>query len=118
MMKIERLLAIVVLLLNLRTITANQLAERFEVSVQKVYRGRCLECISENERGLRSAFPLISHGFFIPGGRTKECHLSSSLFWPSMGRHLVVQSLSTKDSRQTANLSVQEKRNILPDARR
>ncbi len=37
-MKIERLLAIIVLLLNRRRITAKELAERFEVSVRTIYR--------------------------------------------------------------------------------
>jgi predicted DNA-binding transcriptional regulator YafY len=37
-LKIERLLAIVVLLLNRRRITARELAERFEVSVRTIYR--------------------------------------------------------------------------------
>ncbi|MFH0784817.1 MAG: YafY family protein [Pseudomonadota bacterium] len=37
-MKIERLLAIIVLLLNRRRVTAKELAERFEVSVRTIYR--------------------------------------------------------------------------------
>ncbi|WP_163338310.1 YafY family protein [Desulfopila sp. IMCC35008] len=37
-MKIERLLAIIVLLLNRRRITAKELAERFEVSIRTIYR--------------------------------------------------------------------------------
>ena len=37
-MKIERLLAIIVLLLNRRRLTARELAERFEVSVRTIYR--------------------------------------------------------------------------------
>ena len=37
-MKIERLLAITVLLLNRRRVTAKELAERFEVSVRTIYR--------------------------------------------------------------------------------
>lgn len=37
-MKIERLLAIIVLLLNRRRMTARELAERFEVSVRTIYR--------------------------------------------------------------------------------
>ncbi|MBU1566048.1 MAG: YafY family transcriptional regulator [Proteobacteria bacterium] len=37
-MKIERLLAIIVLLLNRRRVTARELAERFEVSVRTIYR--------------------------------------------------------------------------------
>lgn len=37
-MKIERLMAIIVLLLNRRRITARELAERFEVSIRTIYR--------------------------------------------------------------------------------
>lgn len=37
-MKIERLLAIIVLLLNRRRVTARELADRFEVSVRTIYR--------------------------------------------------------------------------------
>ncbi|MDK9706725.1 MAG: YafY family transcriptional regulator [Desulforhopalus sp.] len=37
-MKIERLIAIIVLLLNRRKITAGELAERFEVSIRTIYR--------------------------------------------------------------------------------
>ncbi len=37
-MKIERLLAIIVLLLNRRKITAKELSERFEVSIRTIYR--------------------------------------------------------------------------------
>lgn len=37
-MKIERLLAIIVILLNRRRITAKELAERFEVSIRTIYR--------------------------------------------------------------------------------
>ena len=37
-MKIERLLAIIVLLLNRRRITAKELADRFEVSIRTIYR--------------------------------------------------------------------------------
>ena len=37
-MKIERLLAITVMLLNRRRVTARELAEHFEVSVRTVYR--------------------------------------------------------------------------------
>jgi predicted DNA-binding transcriptional regulator YafY len=62
-MKLERLLAIVVLLLNRRKITASQLAERFEVSVRTVYR----DIQTLNGAGI----PIISNqgyegGFSIP----------------------------------------------------
>jgi len=62
-MKLERLLAIVVLLLNRRKITAGQLAERFEVSVRTIYR----DIRTLNGAGI----PIISNqgyegGFSIP----------------------------------------------------
>lgn len=37
-MKLSRLLSILIILLNQKTITASQLAERFEVSVRTIYR--------------------------------------------------------------------------------
>lgn len=38
MMKLERLLSIIILLLNRRLVQAKELAERFEVSVRTIYR--------------------------------------------------------------------------------
>jgi len=64
-LKIERLLAIIVLLLNRRRITARELAERFEVSVRTIYR----DIATLNGAGI----PVIASqgfegGFTIPEG--------------------------------------------------
>lgn len=52
-MKIERMLTIIVMLLNRNRVTANELAEKFEVSVRTIYRD--IETI--NQAGI----PIISH---------------------------------------------------------
>lgn len=52
-MKIERMLTIIVMLLNRNRITANELAEKFEVSIRTIYRD--IEAI--NQAGI----PIISH---------------------------------------------------------
>ncbi|MFD2387459.1 helix-turn-helix transcriptional regulator [Enterococcus rivorum] len=52
-MKIERLLTIIVMLLNRNRITANELAEKFEVSVRTIYRD--IETIN------LAGIPIISH---------------------------------------------------------
>ncbi|NGZ76397.1 helix-turn-helix transcriptional regulator [Saccharibacillus alkalitolerans] len=52
-MKIDRLLAITILLLNRRRISAGELAERFEVSTKTVYRD--IETLS------RAGIPIVSH---------------------------------------------------------
>ncbi|WP_172194547.1 helix-turn-helix transcriptional regulator [Saccharibacillus qingshengii] len=52
-MKIDRLLAITILLLNRRRISAGELAERFEVSTKTVYR--------DIETLCRAGIPIISH---------------------------------------------------------
>lgn len=52
-MRIDRMLSITVLLLNRRSITARQLAERFEVSVRTIYRD--IEAIN------RAGIPVVSY---------------------------------------------------------
>ncbi len=52
-MKIDRLLAITILLLNRRRISAGELAERFEVSTKTVYR--------DIETLCRAGIPIVSH---------------------------------------------------------
>ncbi|HCM90384.1 MULTISPECIES: YafY family protein [Vagococcus] len=52
-MKIERMLTIIVMLLNRKRVTANELAEKFEVSVRTIYRD--IETIN------LAGIPIISH---------------------------------------------------------
>ena len=52
-MKIERMLTIIVMLLNRNRVTANELAEKFEVSIRTIYRD--IETIN------LAGIPIISH---------------------------------------------------------
>lgn len=74
-MKIERLLAIIVILLNRRRITAKELAERFEVSIRTIYR----DIASLNGAGI----PIISSQGYEGGLAIPESYkLSKQLLTP------------------------------------
>jgi len=55
-MRIDRMLSIVVMLLNRKTVTARELAERFEVSLRTIYRD--IDAI--NEAGIPVIFGVIT----------------------------------------------------------
>jgi predicted DNA-binding transcriptional regulator YafY len=74
-MKIERLLSIIVILLNRRRITAKELAERFEVSIRTIYR----DIASLNGAGI----PIISNQGYAGGLSIPESYkLSKQLLTP------------------------------------
>jgi predicted DNA-binding transcriptional regulator YafY len=95
-MKIERLLAIVVLLLNRRKVTARELADRFEVSIRTVYR----DIAALNGAGI----PVISSqghdgGLAIPDGYKLSRQLLSPRDLQAMLATLrgVNQAMANKD---------------------
>ncbi|MBE0586385.1 MAG: HTH domain-containing protein, partial [Desulfofustis sp.] len=95
-MKIERLLAIIVLLLNRRKITARELAGRFEVSVRTIYR----DIATLNGAGI----PVISSqgqagGLAIPDGYKLSRQLLTARDLEAMLATLrgVNQALANKD---------------------
>jgi predicted DNA-binding transcriptional regulator YafY len=94
--KIERLLAIIVLLLNRRKITARELAERFEVSIRTIYR----DIATLNGAGI----PVISSqgqagGLAIPDGYKLSRQLLTARDLEAMLATLrgVNQTLANKD---------------------
>lgn len=109
-MRIDRMLAIIVILLNRRRIKAKELADRFEVSLRTIYRD--IEAI--NIAGI----PVISNqgvdgGYEIP----ENYKLSRQLLSPSDMRSVLsaLKGLNTAVEDKELSLIYEKVRSLLPD---
>jgi predicted DNA-binding transcriptional regulator YafY len=112
-MKIDRLLSIIVILLNNDRITARELSKRFEVSIRTIYRD--IDAIN------LAGIPVISlqgndGGFSIMENFTLRRHLFT--FEDMMGVISALKGINTAINDKTIDSTIEKFRNMLPESAR
>jgi predicted DNA-binding transcriptional regulator YafY len=110
-MKIDRLLSIIVILLNNDRITAKELSKRFEVSIRTIYRD--IDAIN------LAGIPVISlqgndGGFSIMENFTLKRHLFT--FENMMGVIAALKGINTAIGDKTIDSTIEKFRNMLPES--
>lgn len=112
-MKIDRLLSIIVILLNRERIAARELSKRFEVSVRTIYRD--IEAIN------MAGIPVVSHqgndgGFSIMENFTLRRHLFT--FEDMMGVISALKGINTAIGDPVIDNTIEKFKNMLPSSAR